>query len=211
MEKRFLHIAFGHGALDFLCDQLRGHPPGDAVFTFPDYTIRFYCDPIISGLDGRLDHAGTRLETRQLMAYEFPNGVLPGDVTRLVNLSFEEILRCYESDCFLAAVALCGRTIETVLGGLYQQKKGIHPSDEPGNYKPGIGGILKYLASVSYKFPPGTKEKFDAIALHRNMAVHGNLVVPTVDEARSVIYLTKDVLRIAAEPPDSSAPEKRED
>jgi hypothetical protein len=139
------------------------------------------------------------------MSYSFPTGILPDDVTRIVNLSFEEILRCYERECFLAAVALCGRTIETVLGGLYQKIKGIHPSDEPGERKPGIGGILKYLASASYKFPPGTKEKFDAIALHRNMAVHGNLVVPTVDEARSVIYLTKDVLRIAAEQPGSSA------
>jgi hypothetical protein len=84
-------------------------------------------------------------------------------------------------------------------------KKGVHPSDEPGHRKPGIGGILKYLAGVRYKFPPGTKEKFDAIALHRNIAIHGNLVVPTVDEARSVIYLTKDVMRVAAEQPASSA------
>lgn len=52
-----------------------------------------------------------------------------------------------------------GRTIETVLGGLYQKKKGVHPSDEPGDRKPGIGSILKYLGSVSYQFPPGTKEK----------------------------------------------------
>ncbi len=139
------------------------------------------------------------------MGYSFPEGILADDVTQLINVSFEEVLRCYERGCLLAAVALCGRTIETVLGGLYQKKKGVHPSEEPGDRKPGIGGILKYLAGVSYKFPPGTKEKFDAIALHRNMAIHGNLVVPTVDEARSVIYLTKDVLRIAAEPAAASA------
>lgn len=204
MDLRTLHIAFGDGALDFLVKQLRGEPAGDAVFTFPDYTIRFYRDPRIPGTDGRLDHVGVRQETRQLMSYSFPKGVLPDDITKLVNLCFEEILRCYERDCFLAAVALCGRTIETVLGGLYQKIKGIHPSDEPGDRKPGIGAILKYLAGVNYKFPPGTKEKFDAIALHRNMAIHGNLVVPTVDEARSVIYLTKDVMRIAAEQPVGS-------
>jgi hypothetical protein len=200
-----LHIALGPGGLDFLVQHLRGTPPDDTVWTFPDYTIRFYYDPAIPGTDARLDHEGTRHETRQLMGYSFPKGVLPDDVTQLVNLSFEEVLRCYERGCYLAAVALCGRAIETVLGGLYQKKKGVHPSDEPGDRKPGIGGILKYLASVSYKFPPGTKEKFDAIAHHRNMAIHGNLVVPTVDEARSVIYLTKDVMRIAAEQPANSA------
>jgi len=204
MDPRTLHIAFGDGALDFLVKQLRGQPADDAVFTFPDYTIRFYRDPNISGTDGRLDHAGVRQETRQLMTYSFPKGVLPDDVTQIVNLSFEEILRCYERGCYLAAVALCGRTIETALGGLYQKKKGIHPSEEPGDRKPGIGAILKYLTGAGYKFPPGTDKKIDAIALHRNMAIHGNLVVPTVDEARSVIYLTKDVMRIAAEPSPGS-------
>jgi hypothetical protein len=198
MESQTLEIAFGQGALDFLLKQLGSRPPGDAVFTFPDYTLRFYLDPNIPGTDGRLDHAGTRHETRRLMAHTFPGGVLPDDLTRIINLSYEEVLRCYERGCFLAAVTMCGRTMETTLGGLYQKKKGVHPSEEIGEYKPGIGGILKYLASVSYKFPPGTKEKFDAIALHRNMAVHGNLTIPTVDETRSAIYLTKDVLRIAA-------------
>jgi hypothetical protein len=46
MDPRTLHIAFGDGALDFLIKQLRGEPAGDAVFTFPDYTIRFY--PVVS-------------------------------------------------------------------------------------------------------------------------------------------------------------------
>jgi hypothetical protein len=201
MNSQTLQLALGHGAIDFLLKQLRSEPPGDAIFTFPDYTLRFYCDPTIPGTDGRLDHVGPRHETRQLMGYCFPERILPDDVTQLINLSFEEVLRCYERGCFLAAVSLCGRTIETVLGGLYQKKKGIHPSEETADRKPGIGGILKYLGNVSYKFPPGTKEKFDAIALHRNMAIHGALVVPAVDEARSVIYLTKDVLRIAAEQP----------
>jgi hypothetical protein len=206
MDPRTLNVAFGRGALDFLHEKLRGEPADDVIFTFPDYTLRFYFDPSIPGTDARLDHFGVRHETRQLMGYTFPPGILNEDVTELIDLSFEEVLRCYERGCFLAAVALCGRTIETVLGGLYQKKKGVHPSEEPGDRKPGIGGILNYLGSVSYRFPPGTKEKFDAIALHRNMAIHGNLVVPTVDEARSVIYLTKDVLRIAAQQPSDGPP-----
>jgi hypothetical protein len=198
MDPRTLHIALGPGALDFLVKQLRGNPPEDTLFTFPDYSVRFYYDPSIPGKEARLDHVGTRQETRILMAHSFPAGILPPDITTLVNLSFDEILRCYERGCYLAAVALCGRTIETVLGGIYQLLKGIHPSDEQGS-KPGIKDILRYLSTQGYRFPPGTKEKIDAIALHRNMAIHGNLVVPTVDETRSVIYLTKDVLQVAAE------------
>src|SRR5438105_1997776 len=115
MDPRTLHIALGPGALDVLISQLRGTPANDAVFEYPDYTIRIYCDPSIPGTGTRLDHVGTRHETRQLMIYAFPDGVLPDDISKLVNLSFEEILRCYERGCYLAAVALCGRTIETVL------------------------------------------------------------------------------------------------
>jgi len=42
MDPQTLHIALGHGALDFLVKQLRSEPSGDVVFTFPDYTVRLY-------------------------------------------------------------------------------------------------------------------------------------------------------------------------
>jgi hypothetical protein len=92
--------------------------------------------------------------------------------------------------------ALCGRTIETVLGSLYEKTVGIHPSKD--NSKPGMNAIINRLTREGFVFPAGLKEKMEVIALHRNMAIHGNLVIPTEDEARSVIYATRDVLKLSS-------------
>lgn len=163
---------------------------------FPDYVIRLELDPTIeSGVIHR--HDGRRLETQRFMKYVFPDTYLPDDVTRLVRLSYAEAVRCYENSCFLGCIALCGRTIETVLGSLYEMKVGVHPSKDP--QKPGMNAILNRLSREGYAFPAGLREKMEVIALHRNMAVHGNLVIPTEDEARSVLYSTRDVLRVSTE------------
>ena len=164
------------------------------AWDFPDYVIKLELDPAIeSGVIHRFD--GRRLESQRLMRYVVPSTHLADDITRLVNLSYAEAVRCYENSCFLGCIALCGRTIETVIGALYEKKVGVHPSKEPT--KPGINAIINRLSKEAYIFPPGLKEKMEVIALHRNMAVHGNLAIPTEDEARSVLYSTRDVLRVA--------------
>jgi len=83
------------------------------------------------------------------------------------------------------------------LGALYEKTVGVHPSDDP--QKPGMNAILNRLAKQGYVFPAGLKERMALIALHRNMAVHGNLVLPTDDEARAVVYSTRDVLRVVTQ------------
>jgi hypothetical protein len=160
---------------------------------FPDYTIKLELDPTIEAAGVIQRHDGRRLESQQLMKFTFPNGFLPDDITHLVNLSYSEAIRCYEVSCFLASIALCGRTIETVLGSLYEKNVGTHPSKESS--KPGMNAIINKLTGKGFEFPTGLKEKMEAIAIHRNMAIHGNLVIPTEDEARSVIYATRDVLK----------------
>ena len=163
---------------------------------FPDYVIKLELDPAIeNGVIQR--HDGRRLESQRIMAYVFSGTYLPDDITRLVRLSYAEAVRCYENSCFLGCIALCGRTIETVLGALYEMKVGVHSSKEPA--KPGMNAIINRLSKEGYTFPSGLKEKMEVIAIHRNMAVHGNLVIPTEDEARSVLYSTRDVLRVSTE------------
>jgi hypothetical protein len=163
---------------------------------FPDYVIRLEPDPTNEDPGVRLRHDGRRLETQRIMDYTFPENYLPTDITQLVCLSYSEAVRCYESACFLGCIALCGRTIETVLGALYEKKVGVHPSKDAN--KPGLNAILNRLVKEGYVFPAGLKEKMEVIAIHRNMAVHGNLAIPTEDEARSVVYSTRDVLKATA-------------
>jgi hypothetical protein len=195
MEKRPITLAISQVAFAELTDNFSKNKW--MSWDFPDYVIRLELDLSISHGGAILRHEGRRIESKQIMDYEFPSMYLPDDITHLVRLSYSESVRCYENGCFLACIALCGRTIETVLGSLYEKKTGLHPSKDP--QKPGINAILNRLAKEGYVFAAGLREKTEVIALHRNMAVHGNLVIPTDDEARSVIYSTRDVLKVVVQ------------
>ncbi len=190
MEKQRVTIAFGRTAFTQLCEAFEN---GKWMsWDFPDHIVRLELDPTIEDDGVIYRHDGRRYETQNLMEYDFPCTHFPDDITRLLNLAYKEAIRCYETSCFLASIALCGRTIETALGASYQKVVGIHPSED--KTKPGMNAIINKLKKAGHKFPPGLNEKMEVIALHRNTAVHGNLVIPTDDEARSVIYSTRDVL-----------------
>jgi hypothetical protein len=185
--------------LDSTLEEESDNPLAVASVNFPAKNPRFILqvDKKLKGDVWHISPNDRSREANEIMAFSLPNCALPDDITRLVNLSFQEAISCYEISCFLAAIALCGRTIETVLSGQYQRIKGVHPSDEPS--KPGLNAIINELKRQGHRIPTGLKEKMETIALHRNMAIHGNLIIPTDDEARSAIYATRDVLRYAAE------------
>ncbi len=194
MEKTPVTLALSYAAFEDVCAQFALNRW--ISWDFPDYVIKLELDPTIeSGVIHR--HEGRRLESQRIMDYTFPSNYLPEDITRLVRLSYSEAIRCYENSCFLGAIALCGRTIETVLGALYEKKIGVQPSRD--SQKPGMNAIINRLSKEGYTFPASLKEKMECIALHRNMAVHGSLVIPTDDEARSVVYSTRDVLQMAVQ------------
>lgn len=195
-DNTHLCISLSAGAVQFIYTQLLSAPSGTVDFPFPDYVITLRLDHTITGQDCRLDHLGSRDETRVKMAFTFPGDILPDDVTRLVNIAYEEALRCFERNCSMAAIGMCGRTIETVLASFYAKQFGKHPSEEQN--PPGVNAMINRLRKEGYRFPAGLKERMEVIALHRNMAIHGNIILPSQDEARSTIYLTKDVLRLVS-------------
>ena len=195
MERIPITLALSKSAFAQVCEEFaRGRW---ISWPFPGYEIKLELDPTIE--DDRViqRHDGRRLEGQRIMEYTFPSTFLPDDITHLVRMSYAEAVRCYENACFLGCIALCGRTIETVLGALYEKKVGVHPSKDA--QKPGLNAIINRLTKEGFIFPTGLKEKMEVIAMHRNMAVHGNLVIPTDDEARSVLYSTRDVLKATAQ------------
>lgn len=190
-EKTHLSVSLSPGTVQLL------NVSGSVDLPFPDYGITLRVDHSFSAQDIRLDHLGSRDETRTKMAFTFPADLLPDDVTQLVNVAYEEALRCFERHCSMAAIGMCGRTIETVLASFYAKQFGKHPSEEQN--PPGVNAMINRLRKEGYRFPAGLKERMEVIALHRNMAIHGNIVLPSQDEARSTIYLTKDVLQLVSQ------------
>jgi hypothetical protein len=194
MEKQTIELAFGQKAGANLAADLESQGWADWDFK-QDLFLRIVVDRNLPDEVVVYRETTRRREVVHDMTYKLQKGVFPDDVTDIVNLSYAEVLRCYEMGCFLAAIGLCGKTIETVLGSIYEKLLGIHPSKD--KQKPGFNAIINAIKREGYDFGTGIKERMELVALHRNMAVHGNIVVPTIDEARSVIYTTRDVLRFA--------------
>lgn len=123
----------------------------------------------------------------------FPEGILPSDVTEAVNLTYAEALIDFSNGCFMSAITLCGKVIETVLAALYARATGGDADAE----KLGSDAIANRLRKAGYVFMGTMKEQLEIVKAHRNKAVHGSIIIPTVDEARGVLSLARDVLQKA--------------
>lgn len=122
--------------------------------------------------------------------YQFPDGYFSDDVTQIINLTYEEIIKDYTNGCFISSISLCGKVLETCLTSLYIKIFNKNPDDE----KLGFNAILNRIKKAGYKFHDATISQMEVISVHRNKAVHGTIIIPTRDEARGVISLTKDVM-----------------
>lgn len=97
MERQPITLALGRIAFEQVCENFE---QGKWIsWDFPDYTIRLELDPTIED-DGVIHrHDGRRLETQRIMGYTFPHSYLPDDITKLVNISYSEAVRCFEAGC----------------------------------------------------------------------------------------------------------------
>jgi hypothetical protein len=128
------------------------------------------------------------------LIFTFPDGIFPSDVTKIVNLTYAEALIDFSNGCFMSAIALCGKVIETVLAALYTKVTGGDADAE----KLGADAIANRLRKAGYSFKGTMKNQMGIIKAHRNKAVHGSIIIPTVDESRGVLSLARDVLQKAS-------------
>lgn len=123
------------------------------------------------------------------LRYEFKQGIFEKDITDIINLTYEEVITDYKNKCYISAISLCGKIIETILSTLYQKLYFESPEKENLGYN----ALLNRLRKKGYDFK-GIVEQLNLIAVHRNKAIHGAIIVPTSDETRGIISLTKDVI-----------------
>lgn len=128
------------------------------------------------------------------LIFIFPEGIFPSDVTEAINLTYAEALIDFSSGCFMSAIALSGKVIETVLSALYTKATGGDADAE----KLGGDAIANRLKKSGYAFKGTVKEQLEIVKAHRNKAVHGSIIIPTVDESRGVLSLARDVLQKAS-------------
>ena len=163
------------------------------VGTGPGWVFQVQTLPAIDKLM-KLLRQGMDDNERSQLACEFPAGKLPEDVTDVINMTYVEVLKDYANGCYVSAIALCGKVLETCLSALYMKVSGKNPDEE----KLGPDALVNRLKNAGYEFHSATKNQMAVISTHRHKAIHGSIVIPTRDEARGVISLTKDVMLKAA-------------
>ena len=119
------------------------------------------------------------------------NNIFEDDVTKTINLTYEEIIIDYFNLCYTSAISLCGKIIETALYALLRK---IDPNYfEAKDEKRTLYKRYNMLEKHGYDFNDVEKH-IEIIAQHRNMAVHGNIITPTADDAKAIILFTRSTL-----------------
>lgn len=151
--------------------------------------MREFVGGCLKEIDLLIDYYIQNQEMVEELNYYFPQGVLKEDIAEIINITYDEVLSDYKNCCYISAISLCGKIIETALQSVYFEVFGKSPDDE----KIGIDAIINRLKKNNYDFN-ALRDQMSIIAKHRNKAIHGSVIIPTRDEARGVISLTKDVL-----------------
>lgn len=119
------------------------------------------------------------------------DNIFDEDVTEIINLTCDEVVTDYSNSCFISAISLCGKIIETALYALlkkYEPNYSYDSTDKRGLYQ-----LYNKLNKHGYDFSDVEKQ-IAIIATHRNMAIHGNIIRPDIDDALGTIHFTKSVL-----------------
>jgi hypothetical protein len=106
--------------------------------------------------------------------------------------TLEEVAICFQNDCYIATITLCGKILEICLTDMLQNN-GIDTTN--------IRMIGQMIKTVKEKVPmqyldPSLNSVADIISKSRNTAVHYNekIPIPSRDQAIMVIFATRDVV-----------------
>jgi len=106
--------------------------------------------------------------------------------------TLEEIAICFQNDCYIATITLCGKILEICLTDILR-KNDIDTT--------GIRMIGQMLKTVREKIPmqsldPSLNNVADIISKSRNTAIHyeEQIPIPSRDQTIMVIFATRDVV-----------------
>lgn len=106
--------------------------------------------------------------------------------------TLEEIAICFQNDCYIATITLCGKILEICLTDILQRN-----NIDTTNIKM-IGNLIKKVkdSMPEQYLDPTLISVADIISKSRNTAVHFNerIPIPSRDQAIMVIFATRDVV-----------------
>ena len=106
--------------------------------------------------------------------------------------TLEEIAICFQNECYIATITLCGKILEICLTDILQRN-----NIDTTNIKM-IGNLIRKVKDnvpIQY-IDPSLESLSNIISKSRNTAVHFNetIPIPSRDQAIMVIFATRDVV-----------------
>lgn len=82
--------------------------------------------------------------------YTLSNNIFDDDVTDIINQTYDEVLTDFDNSCYISAISLCGKIIETALYALIRKKDPYY--SEHNNEKKNLYERYRILEKYSYDF-----------------------------------------------------------
>ena len=128
-----------------------------------------------------------------------PPSAFDDDVLETLQLTIDEASVCYKHECYLATIVLCGKIIETVLKNAYKVVFGEYPFRPPNKSgkktEKNFTEIREELTEKRIGIEKALDIQLELIYHHRNAAMHGDIKIPTKEEAKNIAGLTQDAIK----------------
>ncbi len=120
---------------------------------------------------------------------------LPAEIREEMNIDLRELQKCFQTECYRAAVILCGRLLETALHRKYYEvTKNDLLEKSPGI---GLGNLVAKLHDKNILLDPAIKQQIHLINQVRIYSVHKkqHTFSPNKDQTHAIILYTLDIIR----------------
>ena len=119
---------------------------------------------------------------------------IPEEVREEIYADFDELEKCYNSQCYRSSVVLCGRILETALHRKYYDATGKDLLEKaPGT---GLGKIISLLRENNITLDPALTQQIHLVNQIRVFSVHvkKEIFKPSAEQTQAIILYTMDIL-----------------
>ncbi len=130
----------------------------------------------------------------QIEKKEFSLPVLPKEIKQETQANFEELLICFENNCFRSSLILCGKILEIALHRKYFEVTGKDLLEKSPDI--GLGNVLAKMREANIEFDPGLAQQIHLINQLRVFSVHkkSQTFQPSKEQTKATILYTLDIL-----------------
>lgn len=136
-----------------------------------------------------------KISDSDLPKSEFTLPLVPREIYAEVKASFDELLKCYEHNCYRSAIILCGRILEISLHRKFFEITNQDLLEKSPDI--GLGNLVLRFKEKGIPLDPGLSNQIHLINQLRIASVHKKKQVfnPTKNQTHAAILYTIDTLK----------------